>query len=323
MEKVSIVIPVFNVEKYLVDCLNSIFCQDYPCIEVIAINDGSTDNSLKILLDYQARYPNFQIINSSNQGLSIARNFGIENSSGEFIMFVDSDDVILPTTISTSMRYFKKFSVDIVLFSGNAFADGSPDYLANQMNYNRPSQLVGKVFPTQLLFCEFVKSKNYIVSSCLFIARRKYIGELTFKSNIYHEDNLFTTKLLLSEGKHSAICLSEQFYQRRVRPNSTMTIDRNMKHIEGYITVAEDLIAFNSKEAIYYSSLNKFIQQMIMNSIHSSILVFKFRLPVELYINNIKLFFRTKVNFYWIKVLLFVVFPHFFLIRNYMSRFFR
>ncbi|WP_460426973.1 glycosyltransferase family 2 protein, partial [Azotobacter armeniacus] len=90
-EKVSIIIPVYNVESYLAQCLDSAIHQDYDNIEIIAINDGSTDASLSILEGFRTKHRNIIIKNIENQGVSVARNTGLEIATGEYISFLDSD----------------------------------------------------------------------------------------------------------------------------------------------------------------------------------------------------------------------------------------
>src|SRR5690606_39722826 len=92
--KVSIIVPIFNVEKYLKRCIDSLINQSYKKIEIILINDGSEDNSATICKQYAATYQQIVYIEQENQGLSGARNTGIKNSTGEYILFVDSDDYI-------------------------------------------------------------------------------------------------------------------------------------------------------------------------------------------------------------------------------------
>ena len=97
MARISIIIPVYNSAKYLRKCLDSVFSQTYNDYEVIAINDGSADNSLGILNEYAKQHKNLKIIdNVINLGAGISRNRGIELATGDYVMFVDSDDYILP-----------------------------------------------------------------------------------------------------------------------------------------------------------------------------------------------------------------------------------
>ena len=110
---ISIIIPVYNVENYLEECLNSVQNQTYTNIEVILVNDGSTDNSKRICERYCQEDSRFHLLNQENQGQSVARNTGVAASTGEFIAFVDSDDIILPNYLETLMQYLAA-DVDIV-----------------------------------------------------------------------------------------------------------------------------------------------------------------------------------------------------------------
>ncbi|GAB2025289.1 hypothetical protein OfM1_13600 [Lactovum odontotermitis] len=96
MVKVSLIIPIYNVEKYLAECLKSVAEQTYQDLEILLVNDGSTDNSREIALQFAAENSRFQLLDKENGGLSDARNFGIEHCRGEYIIFMDSDDVISP-----------------------------------------------------------------------------------------------------------------------------------------------------------------------------------------------------------------------------------
>ena len=94
MPKISIIIPVYNAEQYLEECLLSISQQTFGDFEIWAINDGSTDRSLEILKKYQAKEPRLQVIAQENKGVSAARNLGLENAQGDYITFVDADDTL-------------------------------------------------------------------------------------------------------------------------------------------------------------------------------------------------------------------------------------
>ncbi|MCY1713332.1 glycosyltransferase family 2 protein [Caproiciproducens galactitolivorans] len=95
--KISIIIPVYNVEKYVGKCLSSLISQTFTDFEIIAVNDGSKDDSLSILLHFQEKYDNITVLNQKNCGMSPARNAGLEIARGEYICFVDSDDYVAPT----------------------------------------------------------------------------------------------------------------------------------------------------------------------------------------------------------------------------------
>ena len=111
---ISVIVPVYNVEKYLEECLDSIQCQTYKNIEVLLVNDGSTDNSEEICERFCRQDSRFHLINQENKGLSGARNRGMSESKGEFITFVDSDDVIKEDMLEQLMEQVTSEEIDIV-----------------------------------------------------------------------------------------------------------------------------------------------------------------------------------------------------------------
>ncbi|GAB1766401.1 glycosyltransferase [Priestia megaterium] len=118
----SIVLPVYNVEPYLRECLDSILKNDIVEFEVVAVNDGSSDNSLNILEEYSSKYKNIKIISQINRGLSVARNVGLENSLGEYIYFFDSDDIL--TENICLFNWIKDINeVDIITFNAEVFEE--------------------------------------------------------------------------------------------------------------------------------------------------------------------------------------------------------
>ena len=113
---VSIIVPVYNTEPYLVRCLDSLLAQSCDLYEIICIDDGSTDGSLKILQKYAAKHKNIRLITQSNSGVSSARNAGIEAAKGKYVMFVDSDDFVEPDMIETLYTYMQNNMPDWLLF---------------------------------------------------------------------------------------------------------------------------------------------------------------------------------------------------------------
>lgn len=114
---VSIIVPVYNVSEFLPQCMESLVRQSYPNIEIIAVNDGSTDNSLEVLNQYAQKFPQIKIISQANAGLSAARNTGIASSIGEYLCFVDSDDWIDTDTCLKAVEAVLKNNVDIVCWN--------------------------------------------------------------------------------------------------------------------------------------------------------------------------------------------------------------
>lgn len=113
-QTVSILVPVYNVENYVGKCLDSLLAQTWPDIEIVLINDGSTDSSLQICEDYARKHSNIHIYSYPNSGISRTRNRALSHATGEFIMFVDSDDFIDPEMVSTMMETINRENLDLV-----------------------------------------------------------------------------------------------------------------------------------------------------------------------------------------------------------------
>lgn len=130
---ISIIVPTYNVEKYIRTCIESILAQTYRNVEVIIVNDGSTDQSLAVISDLICSHHNVKVINQKNQGLSVARNTGIDVATGKYITFVDADDKIMPGFVSSLYQIADKTGADIVRgsfrdFNGNIPKDWAPDF---------------------------------------------------------------------------------------------------------------------------------------------------------------------------------------------------
>ena len=112
---VSIIVPIYNVEKYLAKCLDSLVTQSYPNVEILAVNDGSLDGSASIAETYQKSYPSIRLLNKQNGGLSDARNYGIKHARGLLLMFIDSDDYINPTMVEKLVNALETHHADIAV----------------------------------------------------------------------------------------------------------------------------------------------------------------------------------------------------------------
>ena len=149
---ISVIIPVYNVENYLEECLKSVQTQTYTNIEVLLVNDGSTDKSKLICERYCKEDRRFQLLNQENQGLSAARNNGVAASTGEFIAFVDSDDIILPNYLETLIHYMTD-EIDIV---ESQFTLSKEEFLDERFKeltilFEGNSEEAVKIFPKHVL----------------------------------------------------------------------------------------------------------------------------------------------------------------------------
>ncbi len=124
--KFSIIVPVYNTEKYIVECLDSVVNQTFKDFECVLVDDGSTDNSSTICDNYAKKYSHFKIFHNRNSGQLLARKFGIDNSSGEYLLFLDSDDVLNIKALEILNSYLLKYNADMVSFSYKRFVCGLP-----------------------------------------------------------------------------------------------------------------------------------------------------------------------------------------------------
>lgn len=237
---VSIIIPVYNVEKYLEECLESAVNQSFKSIEIIAVNDGSTDSSLKILERYAEQYDNIRIINQQNMGLSGARNTGLKSAKGKYVYFLDSDDYIDLNMIEECFELAENKNLDIINFDAQVFYEKGfeSDF---KPNYNRSNVLKSDIY-TGEKFYQYLISKNaYKASVCLSFYRRELLQKynLTFYEGITHEDELFSAKAFLLAKR--VTYYPKGYFHRRVRKGSIMTQAKSLKNIEGYLTVANEL----------------------------------------------------------------------------------
>ncbi|AMB97019.1 glycosyltransferase [Aerococcus urinaeequi] len=244
---VSIVMPVYNVENYLEEALDSIFLQTYKNIELIAVNDGSTDNSKEILERFIQNNPlqRYKIINQSNKGLSGARNTGIKNITGKYTYFFDSDDKITPNSIQELVEFAEKNNTDIVRFNAISFYDNDYSNTSKELPvYDEPNLQTGKVYKRD----EYVSVLDRIHSPVwLYFYKSELIkdNKLTFYYGILHEDELFTPVAMFYAKRIGY--LGSPFFHRRYRTGSIMTLqtkEQSKKHLLGYMTVVKELHKF-------------------------------------------------------------------------------
>ncbi|MBQ8750501.1 MAG: glycosyltransferase [Alphaproteobacteria bacterium] len=203
MPKVSVLMPVYNVEKYLNRCLDSLYNQTFKDFEIIAINDGSTDNSPKILEEYTKKDNRIKIITQENQGLSMARNNGLKLAKGEYIYFLDSDDAIHPQCLEIAYTYAKENNADLVCFDYE-HSDG--------INYNYNLIDINKI-SNEVCFDPLfrgVKKDHINVWSKFY--RREFIKDLNFIPNIAFEDFPFVYSVYMKKPKTVYIDAKLYFY---------------------------------------------------------------------------------------------------------------
>lgn len=265
---VSVIIPVYNVEMYIEECLDSIVKQTYQELQIIVVDDGSTDASNQKVKPYLSDC-RVQFVEQVNKGLSGARNTGLEAASGKYVFFVDSDDYIKLTAIEELVHLMEKNKVDLIRFNGRAFLDGLNTPI-EQNNYDFSHRLQEG---TKYIHDRFEMNRRTFASPVyLYMLKREVIekNKLSFYEGILHEDELFTTQIFLNS--HSMVYANAFYYNRRYRENSIMT-NQSQERLKR--TADSYSIIFKELEKLYlnneYSKEQKKLIKRQMISIYSGL----------------------------------------------------
>lgn len=260
MPKISVIVPVYNTEKYLSKCLESLINQTYKDFEIIVINDGSTDNSDKIIDEYIKIYgEKIKCINKPNGGLSSARNYGIDNATGDYILFVDSDDYIDEKLLKNLLSYMEK-NIELIKFK----------LIKVDQEYNELEKINGPVFEEitgEEGFNLLVFNDILLEPACIYLYKKTLFDKNNFKflENTYHEDFglipivLLNAKSMLSIDfygyyyvqANNSITRNEDYYKTVKRANDLLLHYDNMLKQIAKISLTQDTIK-NIKQ--YYSN---------------------------------------------------------------------
>lgn len=257
---ISIIIPVFNKEKYINDCLKSVLNQNYKNLEIIVINDGSTDNSGNIIKKWMEKDSRIKYIYQKNNGVASARNKGIEIAKGDYIFFLDADDLIKENTISTLVKYAKIENPDIIAANYCKYIDGRIVKYPDINNKLLSSEDLRKI---EVILDMFIINNRTMstVTNKLFKTKFLKNNELFFRSGVIAEDRLFCLMCYSNNPKIKLI--NEFLYIYKIIKNSRSNF-RNFT-IENYI---ETISLFNIfYDYIKYKSLMhkyKDLLQMIL-----------------------------------------------------------
>lgn len=226
---ISVIVPVYNSEKYLKRCIDSILNQTYKAIELILVDDGSPDNCGKICDEYAKKDKRVRVIHKTNAGVSAARNSGLEIALGNYATFVDSDDYIEPEMYSNMMEKVHQYNCDVVMCDCiKDFTDHSEIYTHDiRAGFYDKEQLVNEYYP-HLLMMENVEYPATI-SNCLILFNRNKFGNLRYVVGVrYSEDLLFGAQLVYNTD--SFYYMKEQaYYHYYMNPTSAthkFTVDK-------------------------------------------------------------------------------------------------
>lgn len=242
---VSIIVPVYNVEAYLKKCISSLVDQDLPKddYEIIAVNDGSTDNSLIILENLKKEYSDIliNIVSQENKGLSEARNTGLKSANGLYIIFVDSDDILLPNTLREVINLCKENNLDVLEFGASGVTDsGSVTFTAKTNSNNKV--LSGE---------DYIATISYLGSACNKVYNLNFLNKnkLRFMPNVFIEDIEFNTRAVYKCDRIMATDLViAHFLQRKGSITRTKNFSKSKKMIYDIFIVLNSINEFTNKE---------------------------------------------------------------------------
>lgn len=256
--KFSIVVPVYNVEDYLEQCLESLQAQDFQDFEAVCVNDGSTDNSRRILAEWEERFPQMKVIDRENGGLSAARNTGLKASTGEYVVFVDSDDWVEPTMLSRLAD--ETNGEDMVCFACQRTDNEKFDVMKREQGNGWD------------YFNRHALEHREVAFVCVWqrCYRRQFLldNDLWFREGILHEDNQFTPRVCLKAQNIKVI--PDVLYNYRIRPGSIMTT-RGLRSKESLVLIANELSALFEKEndiekTVIYQALTQCYQMSFLDN---------------------------------------------------------
>lgn len=254
MVKISVILPVYNVAPYLEEAFDSILHQTMKDIEIIVVNDGSTDNSQEIIKRYQQKDERIIAFQQENQGQSVARNLALQHASGEYIYMMDSDDVLSSSdALQTCYDYAKKNEAEIVFFDREQFTEDHVSFTVRLHSTQYAEE--NRKYAGEDLLNRWLDTSSYNCVVWLLLINRQHLVRtgLSFYPGIIHEDELFTTELILKSS--SIYCLKQSFVKHRIRSMSTVGRKFTRRNMDCYLTVADELLRF-SREPIVHKFLS-------------------------------------------------------------------
>lgn len=256
--KVTVIIPVYNVEKYIDKCLTSLVKQTLKEIEIIVVNDGSPDNSQKIIDKFVKKYPDkVKSYIKENGGQGSARNFGLEKATGEYIGYVDSDDFIETDMYEKLYNKAKENNYDIVFCGNYDVYEDSEVKKEESIKFKHSTDIENAIFDKIAVWNKIYK-RNILVDN-----------KIQFRSKVWYEDLDFTLKSIISSKKIGYV--NEPLYDYLIREGSTMNnsnIERNLEILLAFDNIVKDkkskeyfdIIEFLAVDNIYISTIVRIIR---------------------------------------------------------------
>ncbi len=286
--KVSVIVPIYNVEQYVRECVKSILNQSLDELEIILVNDGTKDNSIVNIQDLIDSHDNIILVEKENSGLSAARNAGLRVATGDYISFIDSDDYIEPLFLETLYKEAYKNNLDICI-------GGYTDFFTDNMvpRLRNTNLLDVPVTDGQDILYNQINNNDYRMEVWTNLYKHDFLktNKLEFVEGILHEDEEFTPRVLLMAKRVKIISTNDYIY--RHREDSIMNSKPSIKHINSIFFIIENLIHdFNLecdiKKKKIYSWLIKHLTECYIDKILLSNIDNKVELLHEIKKKNIR-----------------------------------
>ena len=265
---ISIIVPVYNVEKYLFECINSILIQSYQDFEIICIDDASTDSSGEILDDFTKKDPRIKIIkNEKNIGLGPSRNRGIEAAKGEYILFLDGDDWYSPDALEIFSIEAEKNNLDVVIAKAMVYYDDKQK-LSRERYYDMDfmNKFEHKIFN----YLDVDKTKLFFIPIAVWakLYSKSFLDENNIRfpnKNYLHEDNPFSSRVITHASSVSLI--NKHLYVRRRRADSLTTLrnERLFDNIDIVYLILEEFLENREYYNYFKKEVLNYIFKLVLN----------------------------------------------------------
>lgn len=241
--KISIIVPVYNVEKYIERCINSLVDQSFKDYEIVVVDDETPDGSMAYVYEMQKNNNNIVICHRKNGGLSAARNTGINVAKGEYLFFCDSDDAIAEDCLQTLYDEVSSQNLDMILFDFETIAEYMDNANIDAESSNRKGISTEVVSGSEML-CTLVRKDKYMASACSYMVKKEILNNnhILFYEGILHEDELFTPVVMMNAKR--VVHKNWLIYKRYVHPGSIMTSASYVKRMKGLAVVIKELTKY-------------------------------------------------------------------------------
>lgn len=260
-KKISVIVPVYNVYKYLDECVGSICGQTYDNLQIILVDDGSTDGSGELCDAWEQKDSRVEVIHSKNQGVSCARNAGLERAEGELIGFVDSDDYIAPEMYELLYDRLEESGCSMVVCAYKAVDEQGKPLGEIYENISDGTLAVDEYL---LKYCENARNHCELVNVSSRLYKRELFDHVQFVEGVIHEDDFFLNDILFQVGQVPVISNALYFYRQRA--GSIVHTAFSKKNLSGYDALKERL-----KKCIDYGCGEKALQTVYRHCVTTGV----------------------------------------------------